>query len=318
MIISIFKKLIGKSNSQKAEETRIEKIMADFKAHPMPWDDAKMGKETEAHDRILNKLLHAIPVKVPQNKPNYIKTWTVAASLILIAGLGWYTIENKKAMQHSNDSANTIVIKSGNNKIRKITLSDSSVVWLNVNSAISYPDHFNGNKRSVVLLEGEAFFDIKHDDHKPFQVRAGKTLTNVLGTAFNISSYASHKTISVTVARGKVAVNNNILLPNDQLAYTKATGKSEMKKLQSAQVIAWMQERLAFNDESLKAVAEILENKYNVKIHFDNKQIAEAHFTGRFEASDDLYDILDALTMTRGLSYEAKGAVITITNNQTN
>jgi ferric-dicitrate binding protein FerR (iron transport regulator) len=137
----------------------------------------------------------------------------------------------------------------------------------------------------------------------------------VLGTAFNISSYAAHETIRVTVARGKVAVNSSILLPNDQLAYTKTTGKSETRKLQSDEVIAWMQRKITFNDESFKTVAALLADKYHVKIQFDDKQIGEAHFTGRFEATDDLYTILDALTLTRGLSYEVKGAVITITNN---
>jgi transmembrane sensor len=162
------------------------------------------------------------------------------------------------------------------------------------------------------LLEGEAFFDVKHDDQKPFQVKAGKTLTNVLGTAFNISSYDYREKIKVTVARGKVAVNNNILLPNQQLAYNKATGKLEKIQLESDMVISWMQGNIVFNDESLKAITKLLENKYNVEISFADQQMSASRFTGKFEPTDSLYDILDALTLTRGLTYKAKGAVIVI------
>jgi transmembrane sensor len=308
MIISLFKKLIGKNSNYKAEKARIEEIMANAKDQSTEWDDSRMGEEPIVREKILNRLLDSIAHEQPIRKTNTITKWAVAASLFFALGFGWYYFQHNGLWNQTT----AIVLKTGRNEIRKVTLSDGSVVWLNGSTSISYPDQFDDHKRVVELLEGEAFFDIKHDEKKPFQVKAGKTLTNVLGTAFNINSYSWRETINVTVARGKVAVNNNILLPNDQLAYAKATGKSETKQLHSDEITSWMQGKLTFNDESLKAIATLLENKYNVEIRFGDKHMSESRFTGRFEPADDLYDILDALTMTRGLTYEAKGAVILI------
>ncbi len=308
MKFSIFKKPISKNSDAYAEETRIDKIVADSKHQPLTWDERTMGDETVVRGQILDRVLNSIEIAQPKRKNNPLARWAVAASLFFAIGLGWYYFQHGGFL----GSATNIVLKTDRNEIRKIMLSDGSVVWLNGSTTISYPDHFEGEKRVVQLLEGEAFFDVKHDVSKPFQVKAGKTLTNVLGTAFNISSYVWSENIKVTVTRGKVAVNNKIILPDYQLAYTKATGKAYVKYLEGMDVTSWMQGKLVFNDEPLKVIASMLENKYNVEIRFGDKKMSEARFTGQFEPSDGLHDVLDALTLTRGLSYEAKGAVIFI------
>ena len=307
MIISIFKKLISKNRINKAEQRHIEEIVANAKTQPTEWDEVSMGNENIVHDKILNRLRQSITEEQPIHNTRTVTKWAVAASLFFALGLGWYF-----SQYNLTGETTAIFLKTGRNEIRKIALSDGSVVWLNGSTSISYPEHFEGQKRIVELLEGEAFFDVKHDDQKPFQVKAGKTLTNVLGTAFNISSYSYREKIKVTVARGKVAVNSSILSPNQQLAYTKATGKLEKIELESDMVTSWMQGNIVFNDESLKTIVTLLENKYNVEIRFADQQMSESRFTGKFEPTDNLYDILDALTLTRGLTYKAKGAVIVI------
>ncbi len=312
MIFSYFKNLIRKKPMNEAEAAYIENAVEDFKQHPRAWDEARMGVQSELRDQILSRVLASMPVA--SNRSYQRRNWAVAASLVFALGMGVLGFQYREHILDIIDPATSLVLKTESNEIKKLVLNDGSIVWLNGGSTLSYPDRFSHDKREVVLLEGEAYFDIHHDDKKPFQVKAGKTLTNVLGTAFNISSYSWLETIKVTVARGKVAVNNNILLPNDQLAYTKATGIFKMRKLSGNEVASWMTGKLIFNDESLKSIAAILENKYRVDIRFGDEKMRELRFTARFEPSDDLIDILDALTMTRGLSYKVKGAVITIVN----
>ena len=315
MIVSYFRNLIRKNALKETEAKQVISAIEDFKKHPQEWDEDRMGAQAEVREQILGRLMASIPatVNAPQAKMN----WAVAASIALVLTTGMLGFQYREHILDIVDPATSLVLKTKGNEIKKLTLSDGSVVWLNGGSVLSYPDRFSHDKREVLLLKGEAYFDIHHDDRKPFRVKAGKTLTNVLGTAFNISSYSWMETIDITVTRGKVGVNNNILLPDDQLAYHKATGKSEKKK-RSGDVTLWMQGKLLFNDESFRTVAAILENKYHVNIRFEQQKMGDFRFTARFEPSDSLNDILDALTMTRGLSYEVKGAGITITNNQSN
>lgn len=312
MILSFIKNLIRTKAQNEAEAIRIEHAVEDFKQHPQEWDEERMGVKSELRNQILNRVMASMPVA--RRKTYLQRNWAAAASLLLVLGMGWLGFQYREHILDIIDPAASLVLRTENNEIKKLTLSDGTVVWLNRGSVLSYPDRFSHDKRQVVLLEGEAYFDVHHDDKKPFQVKAGKTLTNVLGTAFNISSYSWLETVKVTVARGKVAVNNNILLPNDQLAYHKATGKSEMKKLSGVDVALWMEGKLVLSDESFKTVAAILENRYQVNIRFGEQKMEDFRFTARFEPSDSLYGILDALTMTRGLSYKVEGATITIVN----
>ncbi|TCC97084.1 FecR family protein [Pedobacter hiemivivus] len=303
-----------------SDEARISKVIDDFKENPAAWDVEKMGPAQEVRNTVLNRLLNDMGENRSRTVPfvrtiQFRRMIAAAASVVVVMGLLWFGFNYKNSLPELADPlANMVVVKTKENDVRKIKLSDGSIVWLNSNSTLSYPEKFGAAKRQVELIDGEAYFDIHHDTQKPFQVKAGKTLTNVLGTAFNISSYSWLKEISVTVSRGKVAVNNEVLLPNQQLLYTKASGKVKQKKVSAADIVSWMERRLSFNDEDFKTVAAKLENKFNVKISFENKIIQELRFTARFAATDNLNDILEALIITQGLNYQIKGNHILITN----
>lgn len=303
-----------------ADEAGLNKAIDDFKENPAPWDEKKMGPEQEIKNIVLRRLLNTIDESQGRKAPFtrtilFRRIITAAASVAVVMGLLWLGFSYKNNQPHLADpQVNMVVVKTKQNDVRKIRLSDGSVVWLNSNSTLHYPEKFSAAKRQVELIEGEAYFDIHHDTQKPFQVKAGNTLTNVLGTAFNISSYSWLKEISVTVRRGKVAVNNEVLLPDQQLLYTKASGKVEQKRVHAADVVSWMEYKLSFNDEDFKTIAAKIEDKFKVKINFENKAIQDMRFTSRFGATDNLDDILGALTLTSGLNYQVKGNNILITN----
>ena len=112
-------------------------------------------------------------------KPFRWKPWALAASIVLLIGLGikWYTWQDspEHLIRESIASSNWGVIDLTNhsNKVQKLTLEDGSEVQLNPNSTISYPEHF-GQKTRTVYLKGEAFFSIKRKPAKPFVVHKGE------------------------------------------------------------------------------------------------------------------------------------------------
>lgn len=70
----------------------------------------------------------------------------------------------------------------------ELTLSDGTKVWLNAKTTFSFPDHFDDHQRNVIL-DGEAYFDVAHNEKSPFVIQTEKYNVKVLGTEFNVRAY---------------------------------------------------------------------------------------------------------------------------------
>ena len=128
----------------------------------------------------------------------------VAASIIaafIIGALFNQVLTNKKA-DHSLVSSVINVPLGAKSQVR---LPDGSVVWLNAGSKLTY---FNNSfiKNRVVMLEGEAYFDVTHKDNRQFVVRTSDVDVKVYGTQFNVKSYPEESEITTTLVSGKVAL----------------------------------------------------------------------------------------------------------------
>src|SRR4029078_631833 len=98
---------------------------------------------------------------------------------------------------------NTVSTKRGSKS--KVQLPDGTQVWLNADSRIAYNEKFQGNLREVTL-EGEAYFDVVRDEKRPFVIHTAAIDIKVLGTAFNVRSYANEKNTETSLIRGSIEV----------------------------------------------------------------------------------------------------------------
>ncbi len=98
---------------------------------------------------------------------------------------------------------NEVVIPYG--KQSQITLSDGTKIWINAGSRFAFPTQFDKNSR-VVYLEGEAYFEVAHDENKAFIVNTEAISVKVYGTKFNLSAYKQDKHLETTLLEGKVSV----------------------------------------------------------------------------------------------------------------
>jgi transmembrane sensor len=87
--------------------------------------------------------------------------------------------------------------------IKMFVLPDSSRVFLNINSKLTYPKNFIAAVRKVEL-HGEGFFEVEHKDKQAFEVKCRNSITRVLGTSFNVKGYDLDKEVEVTVLTGLV------------------------------------------------------------------------------------------------------------------
>jgi len=212
---------------------------------------------------------------------------------------------------------------------KNIQLPDGSIVTLNAGSNIKINKKYGTTTRDV-YLEGEAFFEVKHDTGLPFIVHTPAMDVKALGTAFNVKAYLNEKTTETALIRGLVEVtlkeDNNLkmlLYPNQKIEWQHQNANSNLsiaKKVTATNVtdslkkklmvtntgdikeIAWKENKLIFDDEDFDDIAILLERWYGAKINFKDSSIRNYRFTGIFE-KEDLNTVLDFLKESRSFNY---------------
>jgi ferric-dicitrate binding protein FerR (iron transport regulator) len=173
-------------------------------------------------------------------------------------------------------------------------------------------------------VEGEAYFDIKHNEKKPFIVKTATASIRVLGTAFNVRSYTDLDDIQVTVARGKVAVNETtasgasrnkevLLVRNEQVSINKQSGNLQKSRIASENITGWTEGKLIFNNESLANIGSTLKHTRNFTVRFAEPDIALIRCSAGFDSTDSIEDIISALSRANGLNYSIKKSEVLLT-----
>lgn len=236
---------------------------------------------------------------------------SIAAALLFILG-GLYFFKS--------DILNIITpihqqeVFSSTGERKQLILADGTKVWLSPNSKLNYPDKFRGDKR-LISLDGEAFFEVKHDSKHPFIIKTGTVSTTVLGTSFNISAYPKHNTINVTLVTGRVAValkaNNQsqseIMLPNQQIIIDKANKK--LTKVDFPGAASFLNKRLGlfeYKGAVLLEVIKDIELQYDVQIQL-NPDLADKAFYGNLNVNDNIDQTLNKLCLVMETTWERNG-----------
>jgi transmembrane sensor len=202
--------------------------------------------------------------------------WFAAASVTLFFVLSVFVYRHQPAVLEFIDPVVLRERVAARGQMKQFTLTDGTRVWLNADSKLSYPEKFRGGTRDVTL-SGEAYFEVKHDERKPFIIHTLHTTTQVLGTTFNVSAYQENKNIEITVVTGKVGVRasgsserENVLFvtPNQQAVYDKARNTLHRNLVGNAlETIAWKEGKLNYRSTLLPEIIAELQRKYNVDIH---------------------------------------------------
>jgi transmembrane sensor len=271
--------------------------------------------ETEFKEDLLY-IAEGLPLYIPVNHEvpmvHKRKLWpqfrAVAAAAILLIGVFLYLYSPFLAKQ--NRSAQLIALNVPADQQRQLTLADGSTIWINAGSKVEYPKQFDGKTREV-YLSGEAYFDIKHDPSKPFIIHTGKVMTTVLGTAFNIKEDTKSHRITVTVTQGKVSVANGVemlgvITPNQQISFNTSNNKYALAKVDAQKAIEWQKKDLYFNDISFAEATVKLEQRFKVKISFENEKISACRFTGTALNGENLDQILKVICSFNNASYQAQ------------
>ena len=191
----------------------------------------------------------------------------VLLPLLLITGSAWYI--NSRTSLFEGTTYTEIYVPKGEDA--RIFFQDGTEVFLNADTRIRYPERF-GLLRREVWLDGEAYFVVKENKRRPFEVHSQNTTVEVLGTSFNVNSYRESEKIRVTLDEGSIAFrtqhNGYTLSPGQQAEYDKITGQLVVTNLMHpSNQSLWKHNTLYFYDSPLSEVISVLERRYNVEFN---------------------------------------------------
>ncbi|WP_316842923.1 FecR family protein [Pedobacter gandavensis] len=215
-----------------------------------------------------------------------------------------YNISDKN--QKDDGSYNSIQTPNGGQY--QVRLPDGTIVWLNAASVLKYPVSFANNKERMVELQGEAYFEVAKDPKKPFLVSSKGQQVEVLGTHFNISSYANEAAIKTTLLEGAVKVSEGkqmkILKPGQQAMVVNHDMTIKAANLE--EVMAWKNGYFNFQDEALENVMRQISRWYDVEVEYKGT-LSQERFNGAISRFKNISQVLKMLSSTGVVHFKVEG-----------
>lgn len=193
-----------------------------------------------------------------------------------------------------------------------LVLADGSKVWLNASSSITFPTNFSGNDRTVSIT-GEAYFEIAHNEKKPFIVQKGEVAVQVYGTHFNMNAYDDESAIHVTLLEGSVKVTkgnaSNFIKPGQQ-AQVQRGNVRVINNVDLEDVMAWKNGLFHFEGTDIESLMRQLGRWYDIDIVY-NKKVNDL-FYAEIPRNTMLSNALKALELTGKVHFNVQGKKVFI------
>lgn len=220
---------------------------------------------------------------------NSISSWkmytAIAATIVLLLLAGQYVLFYPQDIDNTVQARTVVKEAMAGQKLR-VTLPDSSVVWINSTSSIEYPEFFTDSSR-VVKLTGEAYFDVQKDPNRSFVVEVEGLKVKALGTSFNINAFEKGHQTKVALVEGIVQIVNMealsvMLSPGELATYNNSDKKFEKSRAVLANEVSWKEGRMIFSKADFDTVIKRLERWYGVNFIYDTSNKPTWDFTADF------------------------------------
>lgn len=225
----------------------------------------------KALSTVHNKLAFDQPEK--KNRKITLYSLVAVAAAAIIATLLVFSPADKTSV---DNIAYSEIIST--NEVKHLTLADGSEVWLNKNSKLNTPAELKGDEFKL-QLEGEAYFQIKHNANRVFVVETKTSTIKVLGTAFNIKARDADNTNVLSVTDGKVLCSKKdsklekIVEKGKEAKIMKEEETIQVEEITSDNFLSWKTNVIKFRETPMKEVVETLENHYNVSIEITDTSL---------------------------------------------
>lgn len=292
-----------KANPEEARELfGMERLYDEMKAQSMPKEKILLAehKMTERIEAMQAELHHA----------HIVRMWQRAAAIVVVCvltGMAWMYLQHRAFFKPE-----MVVAMASAENDTTVTLPDGTKVWLNKLASIQYPKDFEGEERKV-LLDGEGYFEVTKNPHKPFIVESDVMSVRVLGTIFNFKVEKAKQRAVVSLLQGEVRVAGNhnegmmVLSPGQKACVDAKTGKMTLSEADVYQDALWHEHKTMFNNETIRGIARMLERIYQVQVVVDPAIDRSSTYSGVIKEKETIDSVLDLLQNTLPIRYKLKG-----------
>lgn len=196
----------------------------------------------------------------------------------------------------------------------QVNLPDGSRVWLNAATVIRFPLSFRDLKERRVELKGEAYFEIEKDAQKPFIVHSDGQLIKVLGTQFNVSSYADEPTVKTTLLEGSIKLemlnahgkDSRILKPGQQAQTSSKADEIQVLSVDVQAEISWKNGFFSFEDAPIELIMKQISRWYDVEVIYKDN-LAGKTVWGSITRYSNVSKVLSILEKTGKIHFRMEG-----------
>lgn len=216
-----------------------------------------------------------------------------------------YQISNKSK---AFNSVNTLETAKG--QTCQVLLPDGTEIWLNAASSLKYPAAFDAASPRKVTLSGEAFFQVFRDPSRPFIVKTALQEVKVLGTHFNVNSYADEPATITTLISGSVLVaglnhDQKVLKPGEQSILSVAG--IQVKRADVEETVAWKHEEFIFSGDDFRTVMRKIARWYNIEVVYEASAPINLQLGGFSSRSRNISTVLKMIAKTGEVHFKIEG-----------
>lgn len=188
----------------------------------------------------------------------------------------------------------------------KVVLPDSTTVWLNASSRLSYSDSYMTDDRTV-FLEGEGFFDVRHNPNRPFVVKMGDNEITVHGTRFNACAYPEEDVVEAALLEGSISFSNESvkvqMQPGELLSYNKSNEKLLKYTGDVVGRTSWLDGSLVYSSIDIAALLDRISSVYGERIVYNPENLPVNTFSIILNIKESIPNILDAVACICPISW---------------
>ncbi len=270
------------------------------------WDEFEVDLAHQPNlEHVFYKLHYSITQKKSTRKSyNLLKQLSRIAAVLVIGMLFIAVIYFSQKSSHEIFPQQVEFISYGGFR-NQFILPDGTIGWLGYNSKLKY--HVNKKGQRIANLDGLAYFNVAPKNDQAFIVETPQKLgIKVLGTRFNVSSYAENDFCEIVLEQGKI----NLLLldrtiekmhPNERIIYNSQNYTLKKSNVETADYVAWKDGKLLLNDNSLEEACQKIGKFYNVEFEIQTKgmEFQEIRLILEDETLDDALKLLAMIVPVR-------------------
>ncbi|MGQ7870941.1 FecR family protein [Sunxiuqinia sp. sy24] len=311
----IIKLVTGSEVEQKEqlleELKQSDQDMATYRSAKIAWSflaasrQAPADKVEQSYKKLANR------IKLAESGKKRFMFFKYAAVLVLLIGVASMMFWLGRTTQRNNggEQFQTSVV-AAYGQIAQVVLPDSSVVWLNSGTKLTYSNGFAINSRHLEL-EGQALFQVSRNETLPLTVYTSSGVNvKVLGTQFDVSAYPGDEAVRVILQEGSVELDNpgitdfkRKLSPGEMMTYNTRERSMDVSTIEMENYASWKDGELIFKDEPMLEVIKKLERRFDVEIVVADLKVYKSIFNANFR-NESLKEILDFIQFSCPITYQ--------------